>query len=218
MIRNRTALKFPDRQTSLLLMTMALGIGWLLVMLARSPGALLDDEITHYLISLNAWRYWEALLDVWGRPGNTFAYMFPAMIGGLEGRRLFAIALTALTALLTAQIGERLGIQRRWWIAVCFFFPGREGSSARAAEGRTAPAPRPAMMARRDVCQTCMPFLLDRRFRPHAVVGQARVALGASEEANGDRRDAAAAWRRWAGAGTISNQAAAGACAVRSAR
>ncbi|MDL1902069.1 hypothetical protein FBR02_15035 [Anaerolineae bacterium CFX9] len=122
MIRNRTALKFPDRQTSLLLMTMALGIGWLLVMLARSPGALLDDEITHYLISLNAWRYWEALLDVWGRPGNTFAYMFPAMIGGLEGRRLFAIALTALTALLTTQIGVRLGIQRRWWIAVCFFF------------------------------------------------------------------------------------------------
>lgn len=122
MIRNRAAFSAPRPQTSLLVLTVVLGVGWLLVMLARSPGALLDDEITHYLISLNAWQYWEALLDVWGRPGNTITYMIPALLGGLMARRVFAIALTGLTALITAQIGSRLGVQRRWWIAACFFF------------------------------------------------------------------------------------------------
>lgn len=110
------------RDMALLGAAFALGIGWLLVMLARSPGVLLDDEITHALISLNAWRFPEALLDVWGRPGNTIAYMLPALFGGLEGRRLFAIGLCALTAAITVLIGRRFSVNAGWLVVLCFFF------------------------------------------------------------------------------------------------
>lgn len=105
-----------------LLAAFALGIGWLLVMLLRSPGVLLDDELTHALISLNALRYPEALLDVWGRPGNTAAYMLPALLGGLTGRRLAAIAMTALTAVLAAAIAGRFGLRARWLVVLAVFF------------------------------------------------------------------------------------------------
>ena len=110
------------RDKTLLVAAFALGIGWLLVMLARSPGVLLDDEITHALISINAWRYPEALLDVWGRPGNTIAYMLPALLGGLEGRRLFAIGLCALTAVLAVGLSRRFSVKAGWLVVLCFFF------------------------------------------------------------------------------------------------
>ena len=100
----------------------AAGIGWLLIMLARSPGVLLDDEITHTLISINAWRYPEALLDVWGRSGNTLAYMIPALLGGLEGRRLFAIVLCALTAAIALLMAGRFSVKAGWLVVLCFFF------------------------------------------------------------------------------------------------
>ncbi|HYO88337.1 MAG TPA: hypothetical protein VER79_06790, partial [Candidatus Limnocylindrales bacterium] len=106
----------------LLVAAFALGIGWLAVMLLRSPGMLLDDEITHALISLNAWRYPEALLDVWGRPGNTIAYMLPMLLGGFEGRRIAAIVLTALTAACAVALAPRMGVRTRWLVALCFFF------------------------------------------------------------------------------------------------
>jgi hypothetical protein len=106
----------------LLIGVFALGLGWLGVMLLRSPGALLDDEITHALISLNAWRYPEALLDVWGRPGNTLAFMLPMALGGFEGRRLAAIGMTALTAACAVAMAPRLGVRARWGVALAFFF------------------------------------------------------------------------------------------------
>ncbi|MBL8147803.1 MAG: hypothetical protein JNL34_15605 [Anaerolineae bacterium] len=110
------------RDRALLGAAFALGIGWLLVMLARSPGVLLDDEITHALISINAWRYPEALLDVWGRPGNTIAYMLPALLGGLEGRRLFAIVLCAVTAGIAVIMAGRFSVKAGWLVVLCFFF------------------------------------------------------------------------------------------------
>jgi hypothetical protein len=108
-----------DRQ--LLMGMFALGLGWLGVMLLRSPGALLDDEITHALISLNAWRYPEALLDVWGRPGNTITFMLPMALGGFEGRRVAAIAMTALTAACAVAMAPQLGVRARWGVALAFF-------------------------------------------------------------------------------------------------
>ena len=110
------------RELALVSAAFALGIGWMLVMLSRSPGVLLDDEITHALISINAWRHPAAILDVWGRPGNTLAYMLPALLGGLEGRRLFAIGLCALTAALAVPMGRRFGVRSAWLVALCFFF------------------------------------------------------------------------------------------------
>lgn len=110
------------RDTALLGAAFALGVGWLLVMLARSPGVLLDDEITHALISINALRYPGALLDVWGRPGNTLAYALPALLGGLEGRRLFAIGLCALTAGVAVLMARRFSVKAGWLVVLCFFF------------------------------------------------------------------------------------------------
>lgn len=106
----------------LLIGVFALGLSWLAIMLLRSPGALLDDEITHALISLNAWRYPEALLDVWGRPGNTTAYMLPMLLGGLEGRRIAAIIMSGLTAACAVAMAPHLGVRARWLITLCFFF------------------------------------------------------------------------------------------------
>lgn len=108
--------------TVLLALVVILGTSALLLRIVTSPGVALDDEITHALISLNAWTYPEALLHSWGRVGNTIAYMLPALLGGFDGRRVGAVIMTVAAVLIAVDIARRLGVRRLWSVALAGLF------------------------------------------------------------------------------------------------
>jgi hypothetical protein len=113
---------FARRGALLLVLALALGTGALLLRILISPGVALDDEITHALISLNAWTYPEALLHAWGRVGNTLAYMLPALLDGFEGRRVGAVIMTVVSMLIAAAIARRLGVRPLWLTVMAGLF------------------------------------------------------------------------------------------------
>lgn len=84
------------------------GLAWTFYLFSLSPGVPVQDEIGHFLFSRNSWNYPILLLDVWGRPVNTLLYMVPSL-WGLNGARLFSLALACLTVLITAKTSQKLG-------------------------------------------------------------------------------------------------------------
>lgn len=115
------------------LKTAASGYGWLYWLLfclgmaytaslaLRSTGAVIDDEIAHYLISRSSWTYPEILLSQWGRPVRTLVYALPAL-GGLTVARLFSVALAAATVLVTTRIALRLGLKHAAFVPLFLWF------------------------------------------------------------------------------------------------
>lgn len=113
---------YARRDIILLALAFVSGTGALLLRVVISPGVALDDEITHALISFNAWTYPEALLHAWGRVGNTLAYMLPALLGGFEGRRVGAVIMTLVSMLIAAAVARRLGVRPIWLTVVAGLF------------------------------------------------------------------------------------------------
>lgn len=93
-------------------LTASLAAGWI------SNGVYHEDDLTHYVFA--RWSHFDAryLLDVWGRPGFTVPYSWPAAIGssqdGLRACRVFSAILSAATAWLAFRIARRLGIRHAW--------------------------------------------------------------------------------------------------------
>lgn len=75
-----------------------------------SDGAILHDEIGHFLISRNSWRYPELILDVWGRVGTTLTYMVPAL-GGWELARAASFGIALLTAAVATRVAREIGVR-----------------------------------------------------------------------------------------------------------
>lgn len=76
----------------------------------ESDGAILQDEIAHFLIAQHAWDDPALLIDVWGRVGHTVIYALPAQ-GGLQLARATSLVLSLLTAILTTRIAGELRVK-----------------------------------------------------------------------------------------------------------
>ncbi len=87
---------------------------------ANSPGVTIDDEIGHFLISQNAWNYPELLLDSWGRFLNTLIFFIPSY-WGLSAARTMALALSAVSVIITLRIAQNAGIQS-WFLIPLFLW------------------------------------------------------------------------------------------------
>jgi hypothetical protein len=99
------------------------GLAWTAYLWVRSPelSAPLDDEIGHVLIARDAWHDPELLLNLWGRTGNTVAYMVPAAIG-LTAARLAALAMAAGTVVVATRIAQRLSSRSAAFVPLLLFF------------------------------------------------------------------------------------------------
>lgn len=85
----------------------ALGIAWPIYRLFAAEAWILDDELSHFLISRHVWNDFEGLLDLWSRPGRNLLHFGPAYFG-IEAARLWTVALAALAVWLTALEAKRL--------------------------------------------------------------------------------------------------------------
>lgn len=93
----------------------AAGLLWALYLLWASNGWPLDDELSHFKYSHDAWRHPLLLLDVWTRPGRNLIH-FPFAFAGLGLCRLYTLLLAQAAVLLTADVARRLGVARLWLI------------------------------------------------------------------------------------------------------
>ena len=103
------------------LATFGAGLGWTSWLMARSTGTPNQDEIAHVLIAKHALHDPTLLLDAWGRPANTVAFVLPAQFG-LTGARIGAIMLSVLTVLVTTRIAQHLGVKRLYLIPLFLWF------------------------------------------------------------------------------------------------
>jgi hypothetical protein len=99
----------------------ALGLIWTAQLCLRSTGASLDDEIGHYLLSRDSFRFPQNLLDVWGRPVNTLIYALPAQFGWL-GARLFSLLLSAATVVFTTRLAALVGARFLFLVPALLWF------------------------------------------------------------------------------------------------
>ncbi len=86
------------------------GLGWTTWLSVASTGVILHDEIGHYMVSENAWRYPELMLDVWGRSVNTLLYMPAAQIGYWAAEAT-SIVFSALTVLISTLVARQLNVR-----------------------------------------------------------------------------------------------------------
>ncbi len=102
-------------------LSFALGLAWTVYLCVNSPGASLDDEIGHLLISKNAWKYPELVLNLWGRPVDTLLYMIPS-IWGLNAARFFSIVMACLTILVTTKTAQKSNVTMLFLIPTFLWF------------------------------------------------------------------------------------------------
>lgn len=107
--------------TSIYWITFLIGLVWLLIVAIRSPDAAFLDEIGHVLMSQNVWHYPSFLLNLWGRPFNTFIYAIPSL-GGLLLARWFSVGIAILIVWITTKIADKMDIKHLWLIPLLLFF------------------------------------------------------------------------------------------------
>lgn len=110
-----------QRQRWLYWSCFALGLLWLLSLLARATGTPLDDEIAHVVIARSIWQHPEVALNIWGRVANTLIYAVPSLVG-LTGARLASVTMAVLTVLVTTAVAQRLGVKRLYLVALMLWF------------------------------------------------------------------------------------------------
>jgi hypothetical protein len=99
------------------------GLSWALVLLMRSPGALRQDEIAHYLIARYSLSSHILLLDVWGKVGYNLIYVLPSQ-AGWEASRVFSVILSSLTVFFTVRVARQLRAPFLWLTPLfCWFQP-----------------------------------------------------------------------------------------------
>jgi len=96
----------------------ASGFSYMVWLLINSPGTHSHDEIGHYLISRDAWRYPELIFNTWGRTVHTLIYMIPAAFGLLE-TRFWSIILSVATVFLTLDVAKKLTLPY-WYLTPVF--------------------------------------------------------------------------------------------------
>jgi hypothetical protein len=111
----------PWRGSLMLWAGVAGGASWSAWLGLHSPGAPLDDEIGHYLMSRFALIHPANLFNPWARFLPTALYAIPAH-AGLTAARMTSVLIAALTALTAAYLARRLGSRRWYLVPVLVFF------------------------------------------------------------------------------------------------
>jgi len=99
----------------------ALGLLFSVIVFARSPGPVFDDETGHIVIAQQVWRDPDLALNIWGRVANTLAYSVPSLFG-VNGARVGSLLMTCLTVLLTTKVAIKLGVKHFYFIPLFFWF------------------------------------------------------------------------------------------------
>ena len=86
-----------------------------------STGYSLDDEITHYLRSHQAWSQPERLLGTWTRPGRNFIHFFFAWMS-LESVRVATLLMAAVVVWVSTKIAAGFGLRRLWLLPLFLWF------------------------------------------------------------------------------------------------
>lgn len=105
----------------LFLMGILLGTIWPLYRLIFSEGWILDDELSHYMLSRAVWHWPEILLDEWARPGRNLIHSLAAPFG-LTVSRLFTLLLSTASVYLCYKIALHLKIRYTWSIPIMLCF------------------------------------------------------------------------------------------------
>ncbi len=101
--------------------TFALGLAWSLYRALTNQTWILDDELSHYLISKDVWSNPSELWHPWSRPGRNLLQFLPAYFG-LDAARLWTLGLSAVAVWLTAREGKRLGMKSLWMLPLLIWF------------------------------------------------------------------------------------------------
>lgn len=99
-----------------------------IVMGLLSDGAHHDDDLTHFLVARWSWWFPSYLVQVWGRPGLTLPLALVSWLPNVSmawhAARILSALATAIGALIAANVAQRLGVRRLWWIVVaCYAQP-----------------------------------------------------------------------------------------------
>jgi predicted RNA binding protein YcfA (HicA-like mRNA interferase family) len=87
--------------------SLGLGLLWSLWRALASESFILDDEITHYLISRNVWNNPGDLWNTWSRPGRNLLQFLPAHFG-LDVTRVYTLGLAGIAVWITGQEAQRM--------------------------------------------------------------------------------------------------------------
>ena len=104
----------------------ALGMAWCLYRALTNQAWILDDELSHFLISHEAWSDPKELWHPWSRPGRNLLQVIPAYFG-IEAARLWTLALAGITVWLAGREALSLKLGLLWMLPllICFqwWFP-----------------------------------------------------------------------------------------------
>jgi hypothetical protein len=90
--------------------SLSLALLWPLWRALASESFILDDEIAHYLISLNVWSNPADLWHSWSRPGRNLFHFLPAYFG-LDVTRIWTLAFAGLAVYLTGREAQRMKME-----------------------------------------------------------------------------------------------------------
>lgn len=88
----------------------AVAMAWSLYRCLWNEAWILDDELTHFLISRGVWSDAKELWDPWSRPGRNIMQVLPSYFG-LTAARVWTLALAGLAIWLTGREGKRMGMK-----------------------------------------------------------------------------------------------------------
>ncbi|QQL45011.1 glycosyltransferase family 87 protein [Sulfuriroseicoccus oceanibius] len=86
-----------------------------------SKGFSLDDEITHYLFSHQAWGNPKQLLNEWTRPGRNLIH-FPFALMPLMAVRVVTLVLAAIVVWLATKLAAAFNLKHLWLIPLFIWF------------------------------------------------------------------------------------------------
>jgi len=97
------------------------GFGFALWISLASSGYSLDDEITHYLRSHQAWTHPERLLDNWTRPGRNFIHFFFAWMP-LEAVRVATLLMACGVGWIATKLAASYNLKHLWLLPLFIWF------------------------------------------------------------------------------------------------
>ncbi|MGD1979124.1 MAG: hypothetical protein PVJ98_07020 [Akkermansiaceae bacterium] len=101
--------------------TFAFGMVWCLYRALANQAWILDDELSHYLISKDVWIDPKELWHTWSRPGRNIIQVIPSYFG-IEAARLWTLCLAGLTVWLAGREGRSLQLGMLWALPILIIF------------------------------------------------------------------------------------------------